>query len=445
MNYTARSLGGILVNVETSKSDPSGVRAVLASSAPGRALAEAVGLGGLPEAGPTAALAGAPAEATEPELYTREQLIKMLGLFGVLAAQWVNEMRRNLEDVVRNADIGMSHGWDEYANIYVASLKARGLVAPTKSAQGPAPTAQPAPACGSAAAKLAVGRAFRIGCGLGDLKRLVPTLADFTEAWVEEYNEDVAAANPVGLGRLTGFEAGLATKALAWAAAECGGDTSTDYDKGFEAGMASVPPSVSAGGYSREFVLKLVEACLYAINNKARTGRPGVPRIWEIDVDGFVRELGFFMDGFGILDSGRPHAEAALAAAERHGLALAPAEPGLGSVGLAKAEAEAASDSEPDGSLFSAFRARQDACFDIFKKKQRDYGPGNISQSYVNFGAMSLLVRMNDKMQRLINLTKGDSEPNNESIEDSFNDLANYAMIGLLCISGEWPGTENAD
>ena len=78
----------------------------------------------------------------------------------------------------------------------------------------------------------------------------------------------------------------------------------------------------------------------------------------------------------------------------------------------------------------------------LFHGKQRDYGPGNISQGINSFGDASVLIRMNDKMQRLIKLTKDGGDPVNESIEDSLNDIAVYAMILRMTREGSWPGVQ---
>jgi hypothetical protein len=70
--------------------------------------------------------------------------------------------------------------------------------------------------------------------------------------------------------------------------------------------------------------------------------------------------------------------------------------------------------------------------------KQLDYGPGNINNAHggpIN----GLLVRIGDKFERLKNLFSKESKPNFESIEDSFKDLANYAVIGILIQKGKWP------
>ncbi len=74
----------------------------------------------------------------------------------------------------------------------------------------------------------------------------------------------------------------------------------------------------------------------------------------------------------------------------------------------------------------------------IMVRKHQDYGPFNIANA--PGGAMNgLLVRMHDKMARLENLYyKKQDTPNYESIEDTFMDLANYAIIGLLVQRRQW-------
>lgn len=74
----------------------------------------------------------------------------------------------------------------------------------------------------------------------------------------------------------------------------------------------------------------------------------------------------------------------------------------------------------------------------ILVSKQMDYGPYNISRA--PGGAINgLLVRMNDKMERLKNLYYSDAEAQNEALEDSFIDIANYAVICLMVRRGVWP------
>jgi len=64
--------------------------------------------------------------------------------------------------------------------------------------------------------------------------------------------------------------------------------------------------------------------------------------------------------------------------------------------------------------------------------KQKDYGPGNI----MAFGELGVLVRVNDKIERLKNLHKSGKEPKNESLDDSWRDLANYGIIALMLRRG---------
>ena len=66
-------------------------------------------------------------------------------------------------------------------------------------------------------------------------------------------------------------------------------------------------------------------------------------------------------------------------------------------------------------------------------RKQRDYGSRNISE----FGEFGILMRVWDKICRLKNLM-GKENPQNESIDDSWLDMANYAIIAILVRRGIW-------
>ena len=90
----------------------------------------------------------------------------------------------------------------------------------------------------------------------------------------------------------------------------------------------------------------------------------------------------------------------------------------------------------------SAFAAHvweiMDEIGNLLITKQADYGPGNINNAFggpIN----GLLVRIGDKFERLKNLFKHDTTPKYESIEDSFKDMANYAVIALMIQRGTWP------
>ena len=74
--------------------------------------------------------------------------------------------------------------------------------------------------------------------------------------------------------------------------------------------------------------------------------------------------------------------------------------------------------------------------FEVFKKKQASYGKGNISK----FGERGVFIRMHDKMERLYNMVwYGKDNPlNDETVDDTYMDLADYALIALLVRSGAW-------
>ena len=70
----------------------------------------------------------------------------------------------------------------------------------------------------------------------------------------------------------------------------------------------------------------------------------------------------------------------------------------------------------------------------LFDKKQHDYGPGNIAK----FGVYGVLVRTNDKLERLINLSRNDRNPENETIEDTWQDLSVYGVIARALLKNKW-------
>jgi len=74
----------------------------------------------------------------------------------------------------------------------------------------------------------------------------------------------------------------------------------------------------------------------------------------------------------------------------------------------------------------------------LLVKKQADYGAKNISNA--PGGPMNgLQVRMSDKLARIIHLLSSDATPENESLRDSFIDLANYSIIALMVLDDVWP------
>jgi hypothetical protein len=79
-----------------------------------------------------------------------------------------------------------------------------------------------------------------------------------------------------------------------------------------------------------------------------------------------------------------------------------------------------------------------DELYDLMLSKHADYGPTNISNS--PGGPLNgLRVRMHDKLARINNLVESGAGAQNEPLEDSFKDLANYAVIGMMVLREKWP------
>ena len=82
-----------------------------------------------------------------------------------------------------------------------------------------------------------------------------------------------------------------------------------------------------------------------------------------------------------------------------------------------------------------------DGLAELLIKKQKDYGPKNISDS--PGGPLNgLRVRMFDKLARINNLVETGVTPENESLRDSFMDIANYAIIAMMVLDKQWEGVE---
>ena len=68
---------------------------------------------------------------------------------------------------------------------------------------------------------------------------------------------------------------------------------------------------------------------------------------------------------------------------------------------------------------------------DLYTKKNHDYGD-SVHDTYMKYGLTSFLVRMEDKLNRARTLTQKDAMVDNEKIEDTLLDLANYAIIAVI-------------
>ena len=92
------------------------------------------------------------------------------------------------------------------------------------------------------------------------------------------------------------------------------------------------------------------------------------------------------------------------------------------------------------------FKQIQDEQYQTFCKKQMDYGPSNISMGTgvgeaINkkLSTTALVIRINDKVQRLLNLVvSNDRDAQNEPVEDAFKDLSVYGIIAQIVRNGKW-------
>ena len=75
-------------------------------------------------------------------------------------------------------------------------------------------------------------------------------------------------------------------------------------------------------------------------------------------------------------------------------------------------------------------KAVHDEALELFRKKNNDYG-----DAFATYGTIGVIVRMGDKIQRLISVTnKGVALVDNESLRDTLIDLHNYAAMGIMLL-----------
>ena len=92
------------------------------------------------------------------------------------------------------------------------------------------------------------------------------------------------------------------------------------------------------------------------------------------------------------------------------------------------------------------FKNILDEMYTTFCKKQRNYGPGNISvgtalqtKEDIKLSLSGLWFRKNDKIQRLKQLVVlGAPDEVGESIEDTYQDLSIYSVISQLVTRNKW-------
>jgi len=94
-----------------------------------------------------------------------------------------------------------------------------------------------------------------------------------------------------------------------------------------------------------------------------------------------------------------------------------------------------------------SFKAIQHENFELFSAKQLSYGPSNIAMGTMleteedkRLALTALIIRMNDKINRLINLVIRNNKNTlrDESVIDTVADLGIYAVIAQVVNDDSW-------
>ncbi len=97
--------------------------------------------------------------------------------------------------------------------------------------------------------------------------------------------------------------------------------------------------------------------------------------------------------------------------------------------------------------LSKGFKNIQQEQYEMFASKHLDYGLSNIAlggdivnnEGDKKFSLTGLAIRLTDKVSRLRNLmVNGKNYVEGEGMEDTFIDIANYGIIGLLVGRNQW-------
>jgi len=89
--------------------------------------------------------------------------------------------------------------------------------------------------------------------------------------------------------------------------------------------------------------------------------------------------------------------------------------------------------------LMESIKDHMNDCYKLFARKQSDYGLGNIGMNgNRRLALMGLAIRLNDKVQRLLNILDSGKEGMNESLEDTSMDITNYGAILNTVLKDKW-------
>lgn len=94
--------------------------------------------------------------------------------------------------------------------------------------------------------------------------------------------------------------------------------------------------------------------------------------------------------------------------------------------------------SQKPKSLDEAFSLINEELLLMFLKKHKDYGKGNI----LSIEELGIALRIAEKVERIKHLLKNDKGPENESIEETWIDIAVYAVIAVMFRRGQFQALE---
>lgn len=88
-------------------------------------------------------------------------------------------------------------------------------------------------------------------------------------------------------------------------------------------------------------------------------------------------------------------------------------------------------------SKINEFKKITESMANTYECKNIDYGD-SFGESFEEFGLISSVVRMNDKMNRLKSfVNNGDYQVKDESIKDTLLDLANYCIMTVIELNNQ--------
>ena len=97
--------------------------------------------------------------------------------------------------------------------------------------------------------------------------------------------------------------------------------------------------------------------------------------------------------------------------------------------------------------MTTEFKRLQREQYELFCRKQYDYGPQNIAvgtilktKEDIKLSLLGLWFRINDKVERIKTLLMrgGDSAVEGEPVTDSFSDISNYGVMAQVVARGKW-------